>query len=213
MRVQRVVMPDGSGSWTVLDDRGEVIGPAEAFLAHLQALNRSPETVRTYAISPPRERPRASRFVPAARGFLSFGSAPCFRICRDRASGAGRVLVGPHHRRVGAHGPVRSLALVAPGAEPAQDLLPGPVQRPPAMPAVHDLPVPVAARQVPPRAAGPRPEQDPVDHGAVIIPPVTLPRVRGHQRRQPLPFLIGQVMPIQQIIHPRPSTRGGLQDL
>src|SRR6266566_1649827 len=51
MRVQRVVMPDGSGSWTVLDDLGEVIGPAEALLAHLQALNRSPETVRTYAIS------------------------------------------------------------------------------------------------------------------------------------------------------------------
>ena len=51
MRVQRLVMPDGSGSWTVLDDRGEVIVPAEAFLAHLQALGRSPETVRTYAIS------------------------------------------------------------------------------------------------------------------------------------------------------------------
>ena len=47
MRVQRLVMPDESGSWTVLDDRGEVIAPVEAFLAHLQALNRSPETVRT----------------------------------------------------------------------------------------------------------------------------------------------------------------------
>ena len=33
MRVQRLVMPDGSGSWTVLDDRGEVIAPAEALLA------------------------------------------------------------------------------------------------------------------------------------------------------------------------------------
>ena len=51
MRVQRLVMPDGSASWTVLDDRGEVIGPAEGFLAHLQALGRSPETVRTYATS------------------------------------------------------------------------------------------------------------------------------------------------------------------
>ena len=51
MRVQRLVMPDGSRSWTVLDDRGEVIGPVEAFLAHLQALDRSPETVRTYATS------------------------------------------------------------------------------------------------------------------------------------------------------------------
>ena len=51
MRVQRLVMPDESGSWMVLDDRGEVIAPVEAFLAHLQALNRSPETVRTYAAS------------------------------------------------------------------------------------------------------------------------------------------------------------------
>ncbi len=50
MRLQRLVMPDGSVSWTVLDDRGEVIAPAEAFLAHLQALGRS-ETVRTYATS------------------------------------------------------------------------------------------------------------------------------------------------------------------
>ena len=31
MRVQRLVMPDGSGSWTVLDDRGGVIAPVEAF--------------------------------------------------------------------------------------------------------------------------------------------------------------------------------------
>jgi integrase/recombinase XerD len=51
MRVQRLVMPDGSGSWTVLGDRGEVIAPVEGFLAHLQALGRSPETVRTYATS------------------------------------------------------------------------------------------------------------------------------------------------------------------
>jgi integrase/recombinase XerD len=51
MRVQRLLMPDGAGSWTVLDDRGEVVAPAEAFLAHLQALGRSPETVRTYATS------------------------------------------------------------------------------------------------------------------------------------------------------------------
>jgi integrase/recombinase XerD len=51
MRVQRLVMPDGAESWTVLDHRGDVVAPAEAFLAHLQALNRSPTTVRTYAIS------------------------------------------------------------------------------------------------------------------------------------------------------------------
>jgi integrase/recombinase XerD len=50
-RVQRVVMPEGAESWTVLDDDGEVLVPVEAFLAHLQALDRSPTTVRAYAFS------------------------------------------------------------------------------------------------------------------------------------------------------------------
>ena len=49
MRVRRVVMPDGSQSWTVLDDDGEPVPTVEAFLAHLQALDRSPTTLRTYA--------------------------------------------------------------------------------------------------------------------------------------------------------------------
>jgi hypothetical protein len=49
MRVQRVLMPDGSESWTVLDVGGEPVGAVEAFLAHLQALDRSPTTLRTYA--------------------------------------------------------------------------------------------------------------------------------------------------------------------
>ena len=49
MRVQRVLMPDGSESWTVLDAGGEPVPAVEAFLAHLQALDRSPTTVRTYA--------------------------------------------------------------------------------------------------------------------------------------------------------------------
>jgi integrase/recombinase XerD len=51
MRVQRVVMPDGSESWTVLADDGEPVPTVEAFLAHLQALDRSPTTLRTYATS------------------------------------------------------------------------------------------------------------------------------------------------------------------
>jgi len=51
MRVQRVLMPDGSESWTVLDAGGEPVPAVEAFLAHLQALDRSPTTVRTYATS------------------------------------------------------------------------------------------------------------------------------------------------------------------
>jgi hypothetical protein len=51
MRVQRVLMPDGAESWTVLDDGGEPVLQVEAFLAHLQALDRSPTTLRTYATS------------------------------------------------------------------------------------------------------------------------------------------------------------------
>lgn len=51
MRVQQVVMPDGAESWTVLDDGGVRVGPVEVFLAHLQALDRSPTTVRAYAFS------------------------------------------------------------------------------------------------------------------------------------------------------------------
>src|SRR5664279_5103007 len=51
MRVQRVLMPEGSESWTVLGPTGEPIGQVEAFLAHLQALDRSPTTLRTYATS------------------------------------------------------------------------------------------------------------------------------------------------------------------
>jgi hypothetical protein len=66
---------------------------------------------------------------------------------------------------------------------------------PAAMPVIDRLPVPVALRQIPPRAPSPGPEQDPPDHHAVVIPPVPLPRVRGHQRRQPRPLGITQVVP------------------
>ena len=51
MRVQRLLMPDGAESWTVLDAGGDPVPAVEGFLAHLQALDRSPNTVRTYATS------------------------------------------------------------------------------------------------------------------------------------------------------------------
>ena len=52
MFVQRVLMP-GSGreSWTLLGDDGEVVEPAERYLAYLAAIERSPNTVRAYAVS------------------------------------------------------------------------------------------------------------------------------------------------------------------
>lgn len=44
-------MPGGEESWTVLDEVGDVVAPAEEHLAHLAALGRSPTTARAYAIS------------------------------------------------------------------------------------------------------------------------------------------------------------------
>ena len=53
MRVQRLVMPDeGRRSWTVVDDDGLPVEPAESDLAYLCALERSPNTVRAYASAP-----------------------------------------------------------------------------------------------------------------------------------------------------------------
>ena len=51
MIVQRVVMPvTDAVSWTVLHD-GVPIEPVERYLAYLAALERSPNTVRAYALS------------------------------------------------------------------------------------------------------------------------------------------------------------------
>jgi integrase/recombinase XerD len=46
--VQRVAMPSGTVSATVLAD-GAVVDPVDRFLAHLTAIDRSPNTVRAYA--------------------------------------------------------------------------------------------------------------------------------------------------------------------
>lgn len=52
MLVQRVVMPGGGAeSWTVLVDAGEMVEPVERYLAYLAAIERSPNTVRAYAVS------------------------------------------------------------------------------------------------------------------------------------------------------------------
>ncbi len=48
LRVQRVVMPSGAESATLLRD-GVVVESADRFLAHLTAIERSPNTVRAYA--------------------------------------------------------------------------------------------------------------------------------------------------------------------
>lgn len=52
MRVQRVVTPtSGAVSFTVVDEEFIPVEPVEAYLAHLVAIERSPNTVRAYASS------------------------------------------------------------------------------------------------------------------------------------------------------------------
>ena len=48
MRVQRLRLPDGVVSWTVLGDDGPV-QPIERYLAYLTDIERSPNTVKAYA--------------------------------------------------------------------------------------------------------------------------------------------------------------------
>ena len=50
LRVQPVVMPFGDPeSWTLVDRDSAVVEPVEAFLSHLHAIERSPNTVKAYA--------------------------------------------------------------------------------------------------------------------------------------------------------------------
>ncbi|WP_371869946.1 site-specific integrase [Mycobacterium kubicae] len=50
LRVQSVVMPFGDReSWTLVDQDAVVVEPVEAFLSHLHAIERSPNTVKAYA--------------------------------------------------------------------------------------------------------------------------------------------------------------------
>src|SRR6266516_5025230 len=132
-------------------------------------------------VSPPRERPRASPPAPPA-GFLSFGPAPPGQFRGQRPARARGVLVRAHHGGIRAHRPVLALGLIATGPQRVQDLRPGPVQRPAAMPPIDGAPVPELARQVPPRAPGPGPEQDAPAHRPVVIPAMPLPRMRRQPR-------------------------------
>ena len=52
LRAQRMLMPvTGAESWTVVDDDLVTVGDVERYLAHLAAIERSPNTVRAYAHS------------------------------------------------------------------------------------------------------------------------------------------------------------------
>ena len=149
-------------------------------------------------VSPPRDRPIASR-----PDFLSFANAPRTVISGRDAAGSGRVLMGAGDRGISAHRPLLILGLVAPGPQPVQELLPGPVQRPAAMPVVHGLPISSRSSPAGP-ATGSQPGHGrrPVDHGPVISPPAAARLIHGQEHPQVLPFLTRQVMAIQAIKHP-----------
>ncbi len=48
-RTQRVTLPAGERTWTVLDPGHRVVEPAEQYLEYLRMLGRSPNTVKSYA--------------------------------------------------------------------------------------------------------------------------------------------------------------------
>ena len=48
-RVQRLALPDGAVTWTVLGADHAVVGPAEEFLEFLRVQAGSPNTVKSYA--------------------------------------------------------------------------------------------------------------------------------------------------------------------
>jgi len=68
------------------------------------------------------------------------------------------------------------------------------------MPVIDRLPIPVTGGQIPPRTPRTSPEVNPVDNGAVIVPPVSLPQMRRQQRSQQLPLFVPQIMTIQTFI-------------
>jgi hypothetical protein len=46
-RTQRVVLPGGERTWTVLDESHAVVAPAEEFLEFMRATGRSPNTIKS----------------------------------------------------------------------------------------------------------------------------------------------------------------------
>jgi len=135
--------------------------------------------------------------VPALSGFLSFDPALSYQLGRRCPARPRSVQVRPEHRGIRAKRPARALAAVAPGpgsCPTSRRATSGGAAR-------TRLPGAVLAGQVPPRAPGPGPEQDPVDPRPVIVPQPARPPAPRQQRLQPRPLLIGQVMTPPVIIH------------
>jgi len=85
VRVLQVVAPtSGAVSFTVVDEAFTPVEPAEAYLAHLVAIERSPNTVRAYAsslkLSSSTSSPERSPLTPST----SMTLAASFRRCGPR---------------------------------------------------------------------------------------------------------------------------------
>ena len=87
-----------------------------------------------------------------------------------------------------------------PARSPSRIRSHGPVQRPAAMPVVDRLPQPATRRQVTPDDPSPGPEEDPVDHRPMVLPPCTPHRVHRQQRFQPRPLIIRQIVAFQTFL-------------
>lgn len=94
-----------------------------------------------------------------------------FRDTRLLLASASRVLMSTARRRVDAgHAPGEPAREVRVGLDGTQDPVPRAVRRPTPVPFTNGLTAARTLGKVPPRHAGPDPEQDPVDHPAVIAP-------------------------------------------
>ncbi|WP_374212750.1 hypothetical protein [Frankia sp. CiP3] len=92
--------------------------------------------------------------------------------------------------------PVGSRVGVGAGAQGVEDALPGAVRCPQALALVEGSVGSVAVGDVPLRAAGPFPVEDPVDHLVVVAPPVAVAWVAGEVWCEAFPFLVRQIMSI-----------------
>lgn len=109
---------------------------------------------------------------------------------------ASRVLMSTARRRVDAgHAPGEPAREVRVGLDGTPDPVPRAVRRPTPVPFTNGLTAARTLGKVPPRYAGPDPEQGPVDHPAVIAPASPTQCRRWRVRLQPAPLGIRQITP------------------
>lgn len=162
----------------------------------------------------PRRDQDSQRTAPALTGKMDLCREPAARAtdrligdmsCRATAlsrnpsrpvTGSGGMLVHAAHRGIHAHhAPVDPTFRVRVGLDSPQDSLPRAVRRPPAVTVMDRLPLPEPRGQVPPRNAGPQPEEGAVDDSAVILPPAPASQALWQVRLQSSPLAVRYVAP------------------